>query len=126
MAKFALTEAGAASKLSEIYALSDPARMAEAAAIKSDFAGWMDDNFTLTSPQASYISGMASDATDYYGSLCCLCFQYKLDIDFVYPSPPPLAVGKWVESEDKAKVRTSGNGDVEVTGSAVFTVVYVV
>jgi len=126
MARYALTEAGVASKLSEIYALSDPALALKAAAIKADFRDWMDDNFNLTTPQSTFITGMGDEAVQSYGEMCSMCFLHRLDIDFVYPSPPVGAIGKWVESEDKAKVRTDGSGNVTVTGSATFTVGYIV
>lgn len=130
MAKYALSEAGVASKLAEVYGLSDPAREAEAAAIKADFKGWLDDNFNLTGPQATYIAGMNEDACDWYGSLCSLCFMHELDIDIVYPSPPPGAIGKWVESEDKTVVKNhppgGGVGGWLVTGSVTFTIGYYV
>lgn len=125
MKRYPLTEAGAAEKLRELYALSDPLLAAEAASIASNFKTWMKNNFSLTPEQNAYIDGMNTTATTHYGSACSLCFIERLPILLTYP-PAPAAPGytKWTEGNNKIVVSTNANGDLEVSGEMEFVISY--
>lgn len=126
MKQYDLTEQGAADKLAELYALSDPALAIQAAAIAMNFKGWLKNSFNLTTEQDSYIDGMNSGTAFYFGAQCSICFLFRLPITLVYP-PPPTSPGytKWTGSESSVRVSTDGSGNTTATGSLTFTISYV-
>ncbi|TRW21945.1 hypothetical protein FMM05_19340 [Flavobacterium zepuense] len=58
MAQELFTPDGMAAKVAELYALNQTQLNAQANLIQSSFKDWVDDNFTLTTDQAAYLSGL--------------------------------------------------------------------
>lgn len=125
MTSYALTEAGAADKIKDLYALSDPALALEATAIAADFKEWLKNNFNLTSQQATYINGINNAVASYWGSQCAVCFLFRRPITLIYPTPP-LTPGytKWSGDKSSLAIMVNGSGKVIVTGSLTFTISY--
>lgn len=125
MKSYPLTPEGAADKLADLYALSDLALGLQAVAIAADFKSWIKHNFDLTPAQTTYVNGMNSDVTRYFGVQCSICFVHRLPIGLVYP-PPPTAPGytKWTGNENKLVVSTDGSGNKRVQGSFSFIISY--
>lgn len=125
MRTYTLTAEGAADKLSDLYALSDPALALQAAMIAVSFKNWMKVNFDLTTEQEAYINGMSSSVAAYFGAQCSVCFLFRLPITLIYPAPPTTpGYGKWTGSDSTVKVTTNGHGQVEASGELVFTISY--
>ena len=120
----ALTPANVATKLTALYALSDPALFLEADAIQLDFRDWVNDNFALTTDQGTYLTGINDRAVQYFGQQCSLGFRNRLAITLVYPAPPAPGIGKYVEEKNDVEVTVDKNGAMEVIGSITFTMIY--
>lgn len=119
------TPAGVQDKLNEIYALPDPQLALESYAIKLDFRKWMKDNFVLSPDQVIFLDNMNNSAIDYYGEQCSLCFSHRLAITLNYPPAPELPnISKWPEATNSLLVATDGAGNLKVSGSLTFTMVY--
>lgn len=122
---YALTPNGVAQLLTDLYVLPQAQLLVKAAAVKTDFRKFVADNFTLSSDQKEYLTGLNDRAVQYFGDQCWFCFQYKLKITFVYPDPPTPAYSKYVESRTTAKLSVGLDGDTTATGELTFTIVYV-
>ncbi len=67
MPKQDFTPDGLATKLTELYALSDASLTTQAEAMASDFSTFMTDNFNFTTSEGSYLSGMTATAALVFG-----------------------------------------------------------
>ncbi|WLD24345.1 hypothetical protein NU10_02775 [Flavobacterium dauae] len=122
---YPFTPEGVQDKLDELYALSDPALFAQADAIEADFGSWIINNFSLSVEQQSFLDNMNDEALNYFGSQCALCFRHRRPITLIYPSPPTTpGYAKLPESSNTLKVNSDDSGNIEVTGSLTFTMVY--
>jgi len=122
---YPFTPQGVQDKLEELYALSDAALFVQAAAIEADFSSWIVSNFSLSPEQEVFLDDMNEEALNYFGSQCALCFRHRLPITLVYPSPPTTpGYAKLPESSNNIKVNSDNAGNIEVTGSLTFTMIY--
>lgn len=122
---YPFTPQGVQDKLEELYALSDPALFAQADAIEADFSSWIVSNFSLSTEQASFLDDINKEALNYFGSQCALCFRHRLPITLVYPAPPTTpGYAKLPETSNTIKVNADNAGNIEVTGSLTFTMIY--
>lgn len=117
------TPKGVADKLESLYNLSDTLLFIEADSIELDFRSWMVNNFILDPSQKGYLNAIAEEAINYYGSQCALCFRHRLDIILIYPTPIP-GYAKLPETSNTIKVIADNGGNIEVTGSLTFKMVY--
>jgi len=117
------TPEGVANKLEFLYNLPDTLLFIEADFIELDFKSWMENNFILDPSQKAYLNGIAEEAINYYGSQCALCFRHRLDIILIYPIPIP-GYAKWPEVSNTIKVIADNGGNIEVTGTLTFTMIY--
>lgn len=125
METYPLTPEGAADKLTDLYALSDPALAAHAVAIAVDFKAWVKSNFDLTPAQSTYVNGMNADATRFFGAQCSACFLNRINIELVYPAPPVTpGYAKWTGLESSVSMATDGAGNKDVNGTLTFTISY--
>jgi hypothetical protein len=118
-----LTPDGVAAKLTEIYAMTSINRLAEASAVESNFKTWVSDNFNLSTDQGTYLTGMSTTATSYFGANTGICFRNMLQIALTTPEPPP-GTTKWVKMTNNILVATNASGALEVTGSLTFAMEY--
>ena len=123
---YSLTPEGVKDQLAALYDLQDSDLETEAKAIKEDFRSWVVNHFTLDDDQKKYLNSLPDRSVEYFGEQCCFCFLYRLNINFVYPSPPAAAsrVGKWCDCESKTKLVAGNNGDSTGTGEVTFTISY--
>lgn len=117
------TPQGVADKLETLYSLSDALLFVEADFIELDFKSWMENNFALNPSQTDYLHSIKEEAINYYGSQCALCFRHRLDIILIYPTPTP-GFAKLPETTNTIKVIADNAGNIEVTGSLTFTMIY--
>lgn len=123
MKLYPFTPAGVQDKLKDLYDLSDELLLNEAIAIELDFANWMQNNFTFAPAQLDYLNNIKEEALNYYGSQCGLCFRHRLDIILIYPTPIP-GYAKLPETTNTIKVIADNEGNIEVTGTLIFTMIY--
>jgi hypothetical protein len=122
---YPLTSQGVVDLLEELYELSNQDLADQADAIETDFRTWVAENFTLTSPQLTYLGGMAEKDVIYFGQQCAFCFIHRLNISFEYPLPPePTGYGKWTESTNSTKLQANGSGGTTASGELVFQMVW--
>lgn len=125
MKVYLLTPEGAAEKLADLYALPDLELAVQAMAIAVDFKAWIKSNFSLTPAQVTYVDGMNASASRFFGAQCSACFLNRINIELVYPEPPTTpGYAKWTGSESKVRMATDGNGNMQLTGSLIFTISY--
>lgn len=122
---YPLTSQGVVDLLEELYELSDPNLALQAEAVQEDFRTWIEDNFTLSSPQVTYLAGMSENDVTYFGQQIAFCFRHRLNISFEYPLPPePTGYGKWTESTNSTKLTANGSGGTVASGELVFQMVW--
>lgn len=120
------TPAGVSDFLVAIYALSDTALAAEAAAVQSNFRTYVAANFTLNTTQSAFLAAMPNASVDYLGSRCAFCFIHRRPIVLVKPQPPITEYSKILDTEDSILTSTDpSDGSFSVTGAFTVTVVYV-
>lgn len=125
MPLFPFSPQGVQDLLAQLYALPDPDLAIEANAISSDFKLWIANNFILSAGQLTYLNGMSSSVTDYYGQLCSFCFDNRLDILLDYPDKPENpSYSKWNTSTNTITVEADGTGQSKVFGELTFSLVY--
>lgn len=125
MVSYPLTPTGAEDKLEELYALSDRELAVQAMAVMLDFRAWVKSNFSLTTAQNTYVDGINDDAARYFGAQCSIAFQYRIDIELIYPAPPTTpGYSKWTGSESTVKMSTDGAGNKRLTGKLTFVIEY--
>ena len=118
-----LTPAGVTAKTAELYALTNALLNAQADAVESDFATWIKDNFTLSTAQSTYLSGMNNHVLKYFGSQCSVAFRARRPVSLISPDPvPPTA--KWIVSESTLIVSANDAGVLETTGALTFKMDY--
>ncbi|TRW25986.1 hypothetical protein FMM05_07120 [Flavobacterium zepuense] len=118
-----LTPAGVTAKTTELYALSNSLLNAQADAAESDFDTWIKDNFSLSTAQSTYLSGMNSHALKYFGSQCSVAFRSRRTVSLVSPDPLP-PTEKWIMSESTLIVSANNAGVLETTGALTFKMDY--
>jgi len=123
---YSLTPQGVADQLAALYALSDSDLEKEANSIKSDFRNWVKNHFILSENQKKYLNDLPDRSVLYFGEQCWFCFLYRLNITFIYPSPPSAIsrVGKWCDCASSTKLVTSNDGTNTGTGDVTFTIRY--
>ncbi|OKS85703.1 hypothetical protein [Mucilaginibacter polytrichastri] len=119
-----LTAAGVTAKTTELYALSNSLLAAQADAVQSDFATWIKGNFTLSTPQSDFLTGMNATALKYYGAQCSVAFRSRLTISL--STPTPVGSHKFVGSVNTLEVSTDSAGTLQTTGSLTFKIEYLV
>jgi len=124
MSKFPFTTEGVQDKLVELYALPDEDLNLQADRIEVFFRDWMDEHFILSSSQKDFMNSMKDEAVNYFGSQCALCFRHRLSILLNYPLPPAPGYAKWPESSNTIKVSADNQGNILVSGSLTFTMLY--
>ncbi|MBA5793506.1 hypothetical protein H1R17_09610 [Flavobacterium sp. xlx-214] len=123
MTLYRFTPKGVEDKLESLYNLENELLLIEADSIELDFVGWMETNFNLNPLQKAYLNGIKEEVINYYGSQCALCFRHRLDIVLIYPTPIP-GYAKYPETSNTIKVISDDQGNIEVTGSLMFTMIY--
>lgn len=114
-----LTTAGVSAKITELYALSASALNAQADLVEADFKDWVKDNFSLTTAQSTYLTGMDAHAATYFGSQCSIAFRFKRTIT-LDTGDPLQGTTKWVMSESTLVVSTNEGGTLKATGTLAF------
>ena len=123
--KYPFTEKGAKDLLKYLYGLPDTDLFLQADEIEDDFGTWLKANFDLSTAQVTYLDGIGSEATDYYGSMCALCFRHRLTINLIYPDPPVNpGYAKFPDTSNDLHLKADSYGNVYVTGSLTFTMVF--
>ncbi len=80
MPKQPLTPTGVQDKQDELYLLADPALQIEAEAVRTDFRGWMDDNFDLTPSQVTYLDNLPDDFVHPLSCNTSAAIEFRLPI----------------------------------------------
>jgi len=124
MSKFPFTTEGVQDILVELYALPDEDLNLQADRIEVFFKDWMDEHFILSTSQKDFMNSMKEEAVNYFGSQCALCFRHRLGIVLNYPLPPTPGYAKWPESSNTIKVSADDQGNILVSGSLTFTMLY--
>lgn len=124
MTLYPFTPTGVQDRLDELYSKPKEIIELEAVSIEIDFSSWIENNFDLDSTQKSFLHGIKEEALNYFGSQCALCFRHKLPIILIYPTPPEPGYAKWPETSNDIRVIADSNGNISVTGSLTFTMVF--
>lgn len=125
MEKFPFTPLGVSSALDYLYKLPDNELQAEATSIRSDFKGWINQKFDLSSSQSLFLSNIEKRTSQYYGDQCSFCFVDRLPIILDYPAPPSTpGYAKWIEATSSIKASSDGNGNNLASGELIFKIIY--
>lgn len=130
MAKVPFTSAGAATKIQELYALSDAALLTQANLIRSAFRAWINDNFILDASQQAYLAGLDSLFVAYISQQLGMGVQHRLPVTLTAPPAatapaPELRASKLISCHlDLFRVRYDPLAGTTATGSVSFEVAY--
>jgi hypothetical protein len=125
MAKQPFTPTGVSAKLQELYALSDTNLSTQANLISSNFRGWMSDNFSLDTKQATYLAGIDTQFIDYAATVTATAVQSRLPVNLIYPGPPPNPVSsKYIVASDYLHPKYDSVAGYSVTGYVTFEIGY--
>ena len=125
MALEPLTSTGIQQKQMDLYALSDPALIAEANSIRSNFITWINANFVVNSAQLIYLNSMPSTWINYAASETAMAVEHRLPIIFSAPNPLPApSISKMTKIESMLNASYSQASGFSVSGSVVFTLTY--
>jgi hypothetical protein len=125
MALEPLTSAGIQQKQMDLYALGNPALIAEANSIRSNFITWINANFVVNSAQLIYLNSMPSAWIDYAASETAMAVEHRLPITFSAPNPLPApSISKMTKIESMLNASYSQASGFSVSGSVAFTLSY--
>lgn len=120
MAKETLDQDGINNKLQDLYDLSDALLNAEAAAIQTDFMGWLDTNFDVTTDQETFLLGIDEKARTYLADMCSIAVRNRIQINY-QPLPDPPANAQ-LRASKRVDVTNNIFTSFDVTGGApIFT-----
>jgi len=126
MAKQPMTPAGVTAKQQELYALSDNDLKSQASLISSDFRNWVNNNFTLDTKQAAYLTSIDARFIEHAGTVTATAVQSRLPINLIYPSPPSGPVSsKYINTSDNTHPHFDSVTGYSITGSVSFEIGYV-
>ncbi len=125
MPKQPLTATGVQDKLAELYALSDTQLAQEASALATDFLGWIDNHFNLTTAQNSYLSGVSADFITLAAAQTSFAIKYRRNITFNPSAPPGSWSSKLIRSSSSLVATDSNTTGMSSSGSLSFEVVYI-
>lgn len=117
-----LTPAGIASKLADLYALSDSLLRAEAVLIRDDFRNWMDDNFTMTTDQEGYLDGFPADYEEFLADMLYVAVKNRRPVVYTPPDTTArasklLPISDTFEWEYNPDVETFLSGALDITAT---------
>lgn len=112
------TPAGVDDKIEELYALSDALLQEQAEAAKTDFPGWLNDNFSFTDDQAGYLADIDPAFTDALGYQFSLAIGSRLPVSLIQPTPIDKDdySSKILQSKDKLEITYNSVTGFKVTG----------
>lgn len=121
--KYPFDPDGMKDKIAQIYALSDTALAVQAGLVKADLVAWVNDNFTLTTDQATYLSNIDNKWIDYNADQMSFCFLYRVPVILIQPVPVP-GLDKLFVSKPALEVTANSDGTITVTGEYIFRAYY--
>lgn len=121
---YPFTPEGVNQKLDDLYALSDNDLKVQADLIKADLPQWMNNNFSLTTEQQTYLNNLENRAVIYLQDQCSFNVENRLTIFLVQEGSPSTGQFKWVHTENTNKVVANDNGDFSADGSFIIKIVY--
>lgn len=113
--------AGFSAKLAELYALSDSALEVQADSIQSDLRSWVTSNFTLTTAQSSYLTGIDDRWIDYNANLISFAVANRLGGSLTQSGDPSGL--KLIHTHNTIVVTSSGTS-FSVSGTFTIEVIY--
>lgn len=114
------TTAGVQLKQSELNQLSQQDRLTQANLIRSDIVTWLNNNFTLSQAQQSYISGMDSRFIEQAGNQTGFAVENQIPITLTFQG---AGATKLVHKE--GTINITYNGSVfSASGTLEFRVEY--
>ncbi|MBS1525532.1 MAG: hypothetical protein JST19_07775 [Bacteroidetes bacterium] len=116
------TPAGVAAMQAELNALPAADLEVQANAMRSDLRTWVSDNFTLTTDQSTYLTGMDSRFFDYAGPVTAFAILNGRPITVNFPAGPPTTF-KLIHVSDDMVVTNSPDG-FSATGGVTFSIIY--
>lgn len=120
MEKENLDQDGIDNKLQDLYDLSDSLLYVEAAAIQTDFMGWLDDNFNVTTDQETFLLGIHSKARTYLADMCSIAVKNRIQINYVPLADTPA--NTQLRASKRVNVANNIFTSFDVTGATpVFT-----
>lgn len=119
-----LTTAGVQAKLSELYALTNNQLESEANNARNNLIAWLNNHFSLTAEQSSYLSVIDANFVGLISSEISFALRYRLEIIFKPSPPPPTKLSKLIHRNNKMTTYFSDTGGVTASGSLEFTVEY--
>lgn len=87
MAQQPFTAAGVAAKETELNNMTAAQRQNEAGSISSDFRTWLGTNFSLSTDQSNYLTGMSDQWIAYAAYLTSFAVINQLPIDLTQHAP---------------------------------------
>jgi hypothetical protein len=124
MAKQLFTPDGVQAKLTELYALSDTDLEAQVNLIANDLKTWLGNNFTFTTAQSTYLSGIDALYIRHAGIVTATAVHARRAIVIVAPNPPSLYSSKYIKTTDSLTPGYDSVGGFTVGGSVTFTIGY--
>lgn len=122
MAKVPLTTAGTEAKLDELFALAQPELDAQAMTVATDFIGWINDNFELSTQEQSYLGSADEDFMRLLSSIVFVAVRNRLPVNFT-KSPITLAVKRF-ETAASFNFGYQWGGTLEKTSDINLDIVY--
>lgn len=123
MAKQALTPTGVQAKQSELNQLTDTQLAAEANSIRSDFDSWMDNNFTLSSSQKTYLSNLEVNFKQSLVGNIAFAVGFRRSVTLVINGTPSLS--KFMRQSPDMVIEQTPSGVVSVpSGGLTITFTY--
>lgn len=120
MAKEDLDQDGIDNNLQDLYDLSDSLLNVEAAAIQTDFMGWLDDNFNVTVDQETFLLGIHVKARTYLADMCSIAVKNRIQIN--YEPLPDTPANAQLRASKRVDVTNNIFTSFDVTGGTpVFT-----
>lgn len=128
MAKVPFTLAGAATKIHELYALSDATLLVQAGLIRSNFQTWISSNFILDASQKTYLDGADNVFIAYIAQQLGMAVQHRLPVSLAVPvstRDAHLPISKLISCRlNLFSVEYSPVSGTTATGNLSFTIVY--
>lgn len=115
------TPAGVQQKVSDLYALTQSQRLAEASLIRSDFETWINNNFTLNQAQQTYLSQIDSRFITESADATALAVENELPISL---SNTGLGPTKLVHRKGTIDLTWSIQNGFIATGTVEFVIEY--
>ncbi len=120
MAQQPFTTAGVQLKQNELNQLSQNDRLTQANLIRSDIVTWLNNNFTLSQAQQSYIAGMDSRFIEQAGNQTGFAIENQIPVSLVFQG---AGATKLVHKEGTIEIQYGTNG-FATSGGLQFRVEY--